>query len=583
MQLEDLNIRGIVNLNSRLALQVKIRIPRGLASVDSQRPVSAPAENLAGSTGGLPNTPVPPSRAGLGSSSLVALGILLSRITGLIRERVIGHYFGNSPVIGVFRAAFKIPNLLSNLFGEGVLSAAFVTVYAKLRALGEDAEARNVAASVFSILACVCSVIVLAGVTLTPWLIDLIAPGFHGADRELTIRLVRIMFPAAGILVLSAWCLGVLNSHRKFLLSYSAPIAMNGVMIAVLILFARYLPQQQSIVYLAWACVAGSVLQFLVQLPSVLKFLPAFRPVIDLTSQHVRAVVSNFGPVFLSRGVVQISSYIDQMIASFLGPVAVAALSYGQFLAILPVSLFSMSVSAAELPELSSVVGERAQVTEALRRRLNAGLRRIAFFIVPCAVAFLVIGDVLVAALYQGGRFHYEDSVYVWSVLAGSSVGLLATSLGRLYSSVFYALHDTRTPLRFALVRVSLTTVLGLFFAFPLPRWLGIDPKWGVAGLTVSAGIAGWVEFSLLRIALRNRIGPAPLGVKFLSSLWAVSALAAWVGYMVKLTLGVRHPLPLATVVVILYCAIYFGFTALLAIPESRAVFRTIYRQLRFG
>lgn len=518
----------------------------------------------------------------MGASSSVALGILLTRISGLIRERVMSHYFGNSAVIGVFRAAFKIPNLLNNLFGEGVLSAAFVTVYARLRALGKENEAGHLAAAVFSILACVCAVLVLVGVTLTPYLIDLIAPGFRGADRDLTIRLVRILFPASGFLVLGAWCLGVLNSHRKFLLSYSAPIAMNASMIAVLILFARYQSEQQAIVYLAWACVVGSILTFLVQLPSVLQLLPAFRPVIDLVSSNVRTVIRNFVPVFISRGVVQVSSYIDLIIATFLGAQAVSALGYGQILAVLPVSLFSMSISAAELPELSSAVGERQQIAAQLRQRLASGLRRIAFFVVPCAVAFLVIGDVLIAALLQTGRFDYGATVYVWSVLAGSAIGLLATSLGRLYSSVFYALHDTRTPLRFSLIRVALTTGLGLLFAFYVPGWLGIDPKWGVAGLTTSAGIAGWVEFSLLRWSLARRIGATPRMLGFSLLLWVVAFASSLPCYWIKITLGVRHPLPLAAVIIPLYVALYFAGTALLRVPEAKAVWHAVLRQLGF-
>jgi putative peptidoglycan lipid II flippase len=558
-------------------LQVRIRISRPAEATAFPVPNPLPnrdsADELMNSPAGSP----------LGSSSSVALGILFSRITGLIRQRAISHYFGNSAVIGVFWAAFKIPNLLSNLFGEGVLSAAFVTVYAKLRALGKNEEAEQVAAGVFSLLALVCSVIVLAGVVLTPYLIDLITPGFHGAERELTIRLVRIFFPAAGILTLSAWCLGILNSHRKFLLSYSATVAMNGTMIGCLVLFARYLPQEQSVIYLALSCVIGSILVFLVQLPTVLHLLPGFRPLLEFRSPHLRTVLNNFGPVFLSRGVVQISSYIDQMIATFIGAEAVSALSYGQFLAILPVSLFSMSISAAELPELSSAVGTHEQVAAQLRKRLSAGLRRIAFFIVPCAVAFLVIGDIIVAALYQGGRFSYQDTVYVWSVLAGSAVGLLATSLGRLYASVFYALHDTRTPLRFAFIRVSLTTVLGLVCAFPLPRWLGIDAKWGVAGLTLSAGIAGWVEFSLLRSSLARKIGPAPLSVSFSLKLWTISFMAAFLGYALKATLGVRHPLPLAVVVIVLYCAVYFSGTAALGVPEVHSILKTARRRLGFG
>ena len=507
----------------------------------------------------------------------------MSRVTGLLRERVIGVYFGVSPVVGVFRAAFKIPNLLSNLFGEGVLSAAFVTVYAKMRAQGREEESQHLAAAVFSLLACVCAVAVSVGVLATPLLIDLIAPGFHGEARQLTIRLVRILFPAAGVLVLSAWCLGVLNSHRRFLLSYAAPMAMNLSMVAALVMSGTYLPQEQSAVILAWSCVVGSVLTLLVQLPTVFRFLPEFKLVWDTSSEPVRIVLRNFGPVFVSRGVVQVSAYIDQIIASFLGPIAVSALSFGQFIALLPVSIFSMSISAAELPELSSAVGDPQQVAAMLRARLSNGIRRIAFFIVPCAVAFLVIGDVLIAALYQGGRFQYAQSLYVWSVLAGSSVGLLATSLGRLYSSVFYALHDTRTPLRFAVVRVTLTTLLGLLFAFKAPGWFGIDPKWGVAGLTTSAGVAGWVEYTLLRRSLASRIGPVGLPMAFSAKLWSVSFLAALTGYQLKRTLGVAHPLPLAFVVIVLFVAIYFSGTMILRVPEARSTVRTVLRRLGFA
>src|SRR5436309_11289070 len=174
-------------------------------------------------------------QSGIGHSAfLVAAGIFLSRIAGLVRERAIAGFFGISPVADAFRAAMRIPNFLQNLFGEGVLSASFIPVYARLRALGEDDEASDVADAIATLLALVTSVLVLIGVLATPFIIDAIAPGFHGAKRELTIRLVRIFFPGAGLLVMSAWCLGVLNSHRKFFLSYAAPIAWNAVMIGTM-------------------------------------------------------------------------------------------------------------------------------------------------------------------------------------------------------------------------------------------------------------------------------------------------------------------------------------------------------------
>src|SRR5579862_2382677 len=178
-------------------------------------------------------------RRSRGAAALVATGILLSRISGLIRDRVFAHYFGNSDAADAFRSALRIPNFLQNLFGEGVLSASFIPVYAKLLAEEKQEEAGRVAGAVFSLLALVRSVLVLAGVVATPYLIDAIAPGFKGETRRLAIQLVRIFFPSAGVLVLSAWCLGILNSHRKFFLSYISPVMMNLAIIVALIWFGR--------------------------------------------------------------------------------------------------------------------------------------------------------------------------------------------------------------------------------------------------------------------------------------------------------------------------------------------------------
>jgi putative peptidoglycan lipid II flippase len=254
----------------------------------------------------------------------------------------------------------------------------------------------------------------------------------------------------------------------------------------------------------------------------------------------------------------------------------VAALGYGQVISILPISLFSMSVSAAELPALSSATGSGEEIALFLRSRLSAGLRRIAFLIVPSAAAFLLLGDVLVAAIYQSGRFNYSNAVYVWAVLAGSAVGLLATALGRLYSSAFYALLDTRTPLRFAIIRVVLTVALGFPCALFLPGWIGIDPKWGVAGLTVSAGIAGWVEFALLRNALGKRIGETSLPASFTARLWAVAFFAGGLAYLVKLQVGTDHPILRAVLALPLYGGVYFGGTAALGIAEARAILKSL-------
>ncbi len=507
---------------------------------------------------------------------LVAAGILLSRLVGLVRLRVFSHYFGLSDAADVFSAAFRIPNFLQNLFGEGVLSASFIPVYAALLAREDEKEAGRVAGAIGAVLALLTSLLVLAGVLATPWLIDGIAPGFHGEKRELAVRLVRILFPGAGLLVLSAWCLGILNSHRKFFLSYTAPVIWNVAMIATLLWFGGREGQSALAVTLAWGSVAGSALQFGVQVPPVLRLVRRLRISLDVQAANVREVLRNFVPVFVSRGVVQISAYVDTLLASLLPTGAVAGLLNAQLLYTLPVSLFGMSVSAAELPAMSSAQGSESEVAEALRKRLDAGLRRIAFFIVPTSVGFLALGDIVAAAVLQTGRFTRADSTYVWGILAGATVGLLASTLGRLYSSTYYALRDTRTPLRYAVLRVIVTTALGYAMAIPLPPALGIDPRWGVAGLTISFGIAGWLEFALLRRTLNRRIGRTGVPAAFLAKLWGAAWAGAAAGWAVKLAIGHRNPLLAAAVILTPYGLVYFAAAALLGVDEVRGLVRRL-------
>src|SRR6266700_1136674 len=400
---------------------------------------------------------------------MVGAGILISRIIGVIRQRVFAYYLGTSDAAGAFSAAFRIPNFLQNVFGEGALSASFIPVYANLLARGDKKEASRVADAVLTMLALTTSISVLLGVLPTPFFVGLFAHSFSAPARELTIQLVRILFPGAGLLVLSAWCLGVLNSHRRFFLSYTAPVVWNLAIIATLVLFGNRKDQFHLATFTAWGSVAGSALQFGVQLPTILKLIGRLRPVLDIASENVRTVLRNFFPVFMSRGVVQISAFVDAMLAGLISEQAVAALMYAQSLYTLPVSLFGMSISAAELPAMSSALGSRDQIEDQLRHRLNSGLRRIAFFVVPSVAASLVLGDVVVAAIYQSGRFQHADAMYVWGILAGASVGLVASTFGRLYASTYYALRDTQTPLRYAVMRVLLTTILGYLFAVPLP------------------------------------------------------------------------------------------------------------------
>ncbi len=460
----------------------------------------------------------------------MAAGILLSRCTGFLRTSLFAAYFGQVSLAGdAFNQAFRIPNILQNLFGEGALSASFVPVYASLLGAERQEEADRVARGVLALLAAVVSAFVLAGVVWTPSFIGFVAVGFHGEKLDLTIQLVRLMFPGVGLLVLSAWCLAILNSHGRFFLSYAAPVLWNAAMVVTLIVF-RHRPQDRLAVVLAWGFVVGSLLQLGVQAPVVWRLLSRARGHGALhLSEHVGTVVRNFVPVAFSRGVNQLSAYIDAQISTLLPTGAVSGLFYAQQLYTLPVSLFGMSVSAAELPAMSGVVGAGTDAIATLRQRLDASQRTIAAFVVPSAVAFFALGDLIAAIIFQRGHFTHQNSLYVWAVLAGSAVGLLSSTIGRLYSAAFYALGDTRTPVKYAAVRVALVAVLGYMGAIYGPGLVHVGAEWGAVALTASAGFSGWVEFALLRRGLGRRIGTVPVPGSFLSRVWGLALVAATV------------------------------------------------------
>lgn len=518
-----------------------------------------------------------------GAAFLVGSGILLSRLAGLIRQTMIARYLGADFAADAFNAAFRIPNLLQNLLGEGVLSASFIPEYAGMLGRGEEEEATRLAGAVAGILALAASILVLLGVVGAPYLVALIANGFPPDKRDLTVKLTRILFPGAGLFVFSAWCLGVLNSHRRFFMSYTAPVIWNAAMVATLIFFHQGHTQVQLATYLAYGSVVGAALQFGIQLPLVISLARGVRPRLTAATDSVRRVFRNFVPAFVGRGVVQISAYVDAWLASYLGNGAVSSFTYAQAIYVLPISLFGMAISAAELPSMSRAVGTAAEIGAYLRGRLSDGLDRIAYFIVPSSVALFALGDLIVHLLFQSGRFQRDNTIWVWQILIGSTIGLLASTMGRLYSSTFYAMRDTRTPLRYAIVRVVLTTGLGYLFALVLPPMLGLDRKLGAAGLTASAGLAGWVEFYLLRREIDKRIGRTRLVPARMVRLWGSAIIAAVIPWSYKLWVDrstaifsahatAVHSKLSALILLIAYGFAYLAFTAALGIPEARNV-----------
>ena len=517
--------------------------------------------------------PAVPRPRRIGGALAVGIGIFLSRIAGLIRERVIAHYLGLSKAADAFRAALRIPNFLQNMLGEGVLSASLIPVYAGLRKQGREAEASQVARAVGTLLALVSTAIAALGVLAARPLVDVLAWGFDPDKRELTILLVRILFPGIALLVLSAWCLGVLNSHRRFFLPYVSPVLWNAALIATAIVAGRRFRghDDTQVIWLAWGVVIGSAAQFLVQLPSVTALLRGIKPSLAVGAPGVRETLRAFVPIVLSRGSVQISSFIDQTLASGLGNGIVAAMSNAQTLYLLPVSLFGMSISASELPEMSESTNAEIQ------DRLRSALRRVVFLVVPSAVAFVMIGGSIISLLFQTGRFSAQDTTIVWLILAGSAIGLSAGTQGRVLNSAFYAIKQPRPPLYAALVRIAITGVAGWALTLPLRYAFGYSGAWGAFGLTASAGVGAWVEFVLLDRMLGKRIGKVPVPAKLGLGALAAASLAGAIGFGVSHLFHGRFLGPLAAIGV--FGLVYLGVMAAAQVPEANAFMRRILRR----
>ncbi len=513
------------------------------------------------------------SSRGGGAAVLVGSGVFLSRVAGLIRQRVFAHYLGLSGEGDAFAAAFRIPNVLQNLFGEGALSASFIPAYAKLLATGDEEGARRLAGGVAALLALVTSVLVVGGMAIAPWLLSVIAPGFSGERRALAITLVRILFPGTGLLVMAAWCLGILNSHGRFFRSYVAPVAWNAAIIVAL-LCCHGENASTAAMSAAWGAVIGSVLQIAVQWPAVRSVTGRLHFRFARRDSSLGLVIRNFIPALMSRGVIQISAYVDTVIATLLPIGAVIAITNAQTLYILPVSLFGIAIAASELPALSAttVVGSVDQRRVALQSRLADGWERLTYFIIPSMVALIGLGGVLAAALFQTGAFGAADAAYVGRILFGASIGLLPSAAGRLWSTAFYAVGDTRTPLRFAVVRVSIGTAVGTVAALFLPGWLGMPPVWGAPFLMGAGAVAAWTEFFLLSRELRKQSYGIRWRLTTQLALLITAVIAVGVARMSVFLIAPSGPVVAGGIVVGIVVVIYGGATTLGGHPTARAM-----------
>ncbi len=543
--------------------------------------------------------PGQPPRSNSGRNAvLVGAGIVLSRLSGVIRESFLAAYLGTRSSADAFSAALRIPKLLQNLLGEGALSASFIPVYSQVLKQGDERRAGHVAGAVAGLLTLLTAGLVLIATLAARPLASVIAPGFSGQKHELTVYLIRIVTPGVGFLVLSAWCLGVLNAHRRFFLSYVAPVLWNTAIISGLaIAGVRAWAETNIAEAAAWGVLIGGGLQFLVQLPAVRSLVPHLRITFSTRAAAVRVVMRRFTPAVAGRGIVTLGNYADLILASLLATGAVAVLDRAQVLYLLPISVFAVSVAAAELPELSR------ENSHAIAHRLSVGTERVLLFLMFCAMAFIVLGTTIVKALYERVSFTSDDTLLVAAVLAAYSLGMVPTGLSRLLQNACYGVGDVVGPARISAVRLSLSVAVGLMLMFQLDRIVISDgtlydvgdlPAFGPLdgsqrldsdfrhlgplGLALGSMLGAWVEFGLLKRRIRQTLA---FRISFGRSVLRLVPPVIVAGILgVALAVSMSSAPAIAAAVVVLSVS---GLTYLLAAnimghPVSRSLFSPLRR-----
>jgi len=523
-----------------------------------------------------------------------ASGIGLSRFSGVIRSVLITNVLGIGLVGDAFAAAQRIPNILQNLFGEGALSAAFIPEYSRLS--DEDPrQAGRLAGGVASFLICLVALLTAIGFLAAEPLTRAVAWGFTGERFELTVRLVRIILLGTGVLVISAWCLAVLNSHGRLFLSYAAPIVWNLAQIAILISLAvSEIRDSSSAEKLAWALVIGSVLQVLIQLPTVLRQNSHIHLNLHWRDKATAVVLKRFFPAVLGRGAVQLSSFIDLALASLLSLGATSSLAAAQTLYLLPVALIATSMVAAELPALS-----RSDDFADMSNRLSRRLLQMLWVLGPVLAMYFAVGPQIADALFNLGGFRVritaDDLTVIGLTLAAYSLGLPALMASRLLQTVCFSSGDTKTPAQIATTRVLISLIAGAVLMFQFEQILVLDQsiigfgdltfEWGPlseetrnssdlparlgpVGLALGSALGAWFEFWMLRERVLSNWNLERLTN---SSLWRhiLPTLFAFTTAVALRQLKIEQPLLQISLIGVAVLIVHFGVSNVFGTPSQ--------------
>jgi putative peptidoglycan lipid II flippase len=433
------------------------------------------------------------------AAGIIGLAVMCSRLLGLAREQIFAALFGGGAAMDAFTAAFRIPNLLRDLFAEGALSTAFVTTFSKTIARGGDDAAWRLADKVATLTALVLGAICIAGMLFSTQLVALIAPGFDPAKAALTAQLTQIMFPFILLVSLAALVMGMLNSKSVFGMPAMASSFFNiGSIVGGVTLGYWIDPHfgRGALVGLAFATVFGGALQLAVQLPSLARLGYRFHPDFRWRDAGVKAILLLMGPSVIAASTTQFNVLVNSMFASRLGDGPIFWLSIAFRLMQLPLGLFGVALGTVTLPLLSRLV-VAGQMT-GFREELARALRLMLLLTIPSTVGLIMLAEPIISVLYQHGKFTAYQAAQAAGALRYYAIGLVGYAALKVLVNAFYALDRRKTPMLVSFLAVAMNLLLNWFFTFHL--------GWGHRGLAFSTGCIATVNFLLLYALMRGQL-----------------------------------------------------------------------------
>jgi len=433
------------------------------------------------------------------AAGIIGLAVMCSRLLGLVREQIFAALFGGGMAMDAFTAAFRIPNLLRDLFAEGALSTAFVTTFSKTIARGGDEDAWRLANKVATLTAFVLGLLCVAGMVFSEQLVALLAPGFDAEKAALTARLTRIMFPFILLVSLAALVMGMLNAKNRFGVPAMASSFFNiGSIVGGVALGFWIDPHfgPRALIGLAFATVIGGALQLAVQLPSLARLGYRFRPDIHWRDPGVKAILLLMGPAVIAASTTQFNVLINSMFASTLGDGAIFWLAVAFRLMQLPLGLFGVALGTVTLPLLSRLVV--AGRMDAFRSELARAMRWAMLLTLPSMVGLMMLAEPIISVLYQHGKFDAYQAAQAAGALRFYAIGLAGYAALKVLVNAFYALDRRKTPMLVSFLAVGLNLLLNWLFTFRL--------GWGHRGLAFSTGCIATVNFVLLYLLMRAQL-----------------------------------------------------------------------------